>query len=204
MAQRMDVSVEEIRWMAQEPALRWPVAWSAIWVGALATLALALMIGLIGFAVGAHEAASSFPDWAQVRFLTLIFNIGGAFFASVAGGWIAARIAGIREAAPAALHGAIAWLLTVPLLLTLAALGGTARFGSWYAGLGGSPVWAPVAATIADPHVAMLMRNASLAALAVLVLGLAGGVIGGWFGSGEPMTLAGSRRGGGLGRARVA
>src|SRR5262245_15879238 len=114
MAHRMDVSVEEIRWMPQAPPLAWPVAWRAVWVGALGTLALGLMVGLIGFAVGAHEAASRYPDWAHVSLLNVVFNVVGAFFASVAGGWIAARIAGIRAAAPAALHGAIAWLLTVP------------------------------------------------------------------------------------------
>ena len=35
-------------------------------------------------------------------------NIGGAFFAFVIGGWIAARNAGLRSAEPAMLHGGLA------------------------------------------------------------------------------------------------
>jgi hypothetical protein len=39
-----------------ESGLRpWPVSWSAIWIGALSALALGLIIGLVGFAIGAHE-----------------------------------------------------------------------------------------------------------------------------------------------------
>jgi len=34
----------------------WP-AWSAIWVGALTALAVGLVIGLIGYAIGAHQLA---------------------------------------------------------------------------------------------------------------------------------------------------
>ncbi len=98
---------------------RWPVAWSAIWVGTLTALAVGLIIGLLGFAVGAHEV-SRYVDWKKVRLITLVFSIGGAFFAFVAGGWTAARIAGIRRSEPAILHGAIAWLLALPLLLVLA------------------------------------------------------------------------------------
>ena len=92
----------------------WPI-WSAVWVGALAAIAVGLVIGLIGFAVGAHElTAPRFTTWKNVRFITAIFNICGAFFAFVVGGWIAARIAGLRRAEPAMLHGGVVWLTTVP------------------------------------------------------------------------------------------
>src|SRR4051794_15865852 len=32
----------------------WPINWSAVWTGALASVATALVLGLIGVAVGAH------------------------------------------------------------------------------------------------------------------------------------------------------
>jgi hypothetical protein len=119
----------------------WPI-WSAVWVGALAAIAVGLIIGLIGFAVGAHElAAPRFTTWNKVRFITAIFNIGGAFFAFVVGGWIAARIAGLRRAEPAMLHGGVVWLVAIPFLLVLAALGATSHWGGWYGALGGSPAW---------------------------------------------------------------
>jgi hypothetical protein len=169
----------------------WPVAWSAVWVGALTAVAVGLLIGLLGFAVGAHEAAQ-IADWRKVRFLALIFNVAGAFFAFVVGGWIAARLAGFRHAEPAMLHGAITWLLTVPFLLVLGMLGGTARFGAWYGALASAPAWA--ASMSLDPQLALVVRNASMATLAALLLGLVGAVLGGWMASGEPMTLTHYRR----------
>src|SRR5437016_14542944 len=80
----------------------WPVVWSAVILGALSALAVGLVIGLIGFAVGAHEVSKA-ATWKNVRLITLIFNIGGAFFAFVVRGWVAARYAGFRPAEPAVL-----------------------------------------------------------------------------------------------------
>src|SRR5260370_27418173 len=82
----------------------WPM-WSAVWIGALAAIAVGLIIGLIGFAIGAHElTAPRFTTWKNVRIITSIFNIGGSFFAFVVGGWVAARIAGLRSSEPAVLQ----------------------------------------------------------------------------------------------------
>src|ERR1043165_4298836 len=96
----------------------WPVAWSAVWVGALTALAVGLIIGLLGYALGANEVAG-YVDWKKVRVMSLIFSSGGGFFACVAGGWAAGRVGGIRRSAPAILHGAIVWLVAIPLLLIL-------------------------------------------------------------------------------------
>lgn len=169
----------------------WPVAWSAIWVGTLAALAVGLLIGLVGFALGAHEA-SRYVDWEKAQLIGLIFSVGGAFFAAVAGGWTAARIAGIRRSEPAMLHGAIVWLQTLPLLIIFAALGLAAHFGGWYGGLSGAPSWA--AAAPPDPNVAEATRNNALATAVALLVGLVGSVIGGWMASGEPMTFTHHRR----------
>jgi hypothetical protein len=163
----------------------WPIAWSAIWVGALTALAVGLIIGLVGYAVGANEVAD-YVDWKKVRLITLIFSVGGAFFAGVAGGWTAARIAGRRRSEPAILHGAIVWLLTLPLLLALAAAGALGHFGGWYGGLGAMP---SLAAAAPDPDMATAVRNNALATAAALLIGLIGAVVGGWMASGEPMTF---------------
>ena len=164
----------------------WAIPWGAVWVGALAALAVGLIIGLIGVASGAHEMSRTFT-WKQVRITTLLFSVGGAFFAFVVGGWVAARIAGARRAETACLYGAIAWLVAVPLLLVLAALGVASRFGGWYTGLAGAPVWATAAPPV-DPAMAQMIRNSALASVLALLLGLVGAVIGGWMASGEPMT----------------
>jgi hypothetical protein len=173
-------------------ARQWPVAWSAIWVGALAAVALGLIIGLLGFAVGAHEVAKA-VSFKNIRLTSLIFSVGGAFFAFVLGGWVAARIAGIERSEPAILHGAIAWLLTVPMMLLLGALGAVRYFGGWYGGLAGNLVLGPTPTTV-DQATAAAMRNSAFATLVALLVGLVGSVIGGWMASGEPMSLTYRRR----------
>lgn len=170
---------------------RWPIAWSAVWAGALTALAVGLIIGLIGFALGANEMAR-FVDWKKVRLIGAIFAVGGAFFAAVAGGWTAARIAGIRRSEPAMLHGAISWLVTLPIPLALAALGLAGHWGGWYGGLASIPVFNPAAAP--DPNLAEATRNNALATAVALLLGVVGSVIGGWMASGEPMTLTHYRK----------
>lgn len=171
--------------------IRWPVAWTAIWVGALTALAVGLIIGLLGFALGANEVANS-VDWKKLRLITALFSVGGAFFAFVAGGWTAGRIAGIRRSEPAMLHGAIVWLLSLPLLLGLAAVGIAGHWGGWYGGLASMSPLNPAAAP--DPELAEATRNNALATAVALLLGLVGSVIGGWMASGEPMTLTHYRK----------
>ena len=171
----------------------WPI-WSAVWVGALSALALGLIIGLIGFAVGAHQmAAPRFTTWKTITLIGSIFNIMGAFLAFVVGGWVAARIAGLRRAETAMLHGAVAWVVTIPFMLLFAALGATGHWGGWYAGLVGTPVWATAVPAL-DPELAKAARNAALVTVVALLLGLVGSVLGGWLASGEPMSLTYYRR----------
>ena len=168
----------------------WPLSWSAVWVGTLAAIALVLIFGLVGIAVGAHRVGHPFGTWHEVSFLALGWSVLGAFLSFAAGGWVAAKVAGLVRSETAMLHGAIAWLVAVPILLVLAALGASAYFGTWYGGLAGTPAWVtPMAAATQDPAAAIAARNAALAAVTSLLLGLIGGVIGGWMGSGEPMTF---------------
>jgi hypothetical protein len=170
----------------------WPV-WSAIWIGALSALAAGLLIGLLGYAIGAHQlTAPRTTTFRNVRLLTTIFNVGGAFFAFVIGGWVAAKVAGLRRAEPAILHGVIAWLVTIPAMLLLAALGATAMYGGWYGGVVAGPAW--VAVPPMTPELAEAVRNGAVAAVVALLLGLVGSAIGGWMASGEPMRVSYYRR----------
>lgn len=176
-----------------EPGWRpWPV-WSAVWVGALSALAVGLVIGLIGYAIGAHQlTAPRTTTFSNVRLVTTIFSVAGAFFAFVVGGWVAGRILGARRAEPAILHGVVAWLVTVPVMLLLGAVGATVMWGGWYGGLVASPAWMATPPT--TPEIAAAVRNGALASVAALLLGLVGSVIGGWMASGEPMMLGHYRR----------
>jgi len=171
-------------------AKRWPIDWGAVWVGVLCALAVGLVIGLLGFAVGAHEASRA-VSFRTMRLTTFVFSVAGAFFAFVAGGWVAARIAGFRRAEPAMLHGGVVWLAAIPLLLVLSALGAT--FGGWYGELAGTPTWVTPPAA-AGQNAAEAARNSAFAALLAVLLGLVGGVLGGWMASGEPMTVRYYRR----------
>lgn len=170
----------------------WPV-WSAVWVGALSALAVGLIIGLIGYAIGAHQLTTPRTmTFRNVHLITTIFSVAGAFFAFAVGGWVAGTMAGFRRSEPAILHGVIAWLVTIPMMLALGAAGATVMWGGWYGGLIASPAWMATPPT--TPEIAAAVRNGAVAAVAALLLGLVGSVIGGWMASGEPMTLGHYRR----------
>jgi hypothetical protein len=177
--------------------VHWPVSWSAIWVGTLAALSTALVIGLLGIAIGARHIVPNdrIVRWSDVGTGTLVLTVLGAFFAFVVGGWVAGRVAGLRRSDTSMLHGAIVWLLAVPILIVFAALGAGGLFGGWYGGLAGTPVWVTPSTTVVapDPSLAIASRNSALGALTALLIGLMGSVIGGWLASGEPMHITYSR-----------
>lgn len=175
---------------------QYPVHWTAIWIGTLTALATALVLGLIGIAVGAHIVVPGYRllKWSEFGFGALIFSVFGAFFSFALGGWVAGKIAGIRHSEPAALQGAFVWLLTVLMLILLAGLGAGSLFGTWYGGLTGAPGWiAPPPGPI-DPNAVIAARNAALGAMTAILLGLVGSVLGGWLASGEPMSWTYDRR----------
>jgi hypothetical protein len=182
-----EVIVYDDKWTA------YPVNWSAIWIGALASIAVALIIGLIGIAIGAHVAETTRVGDVTFRWTSAIFCVFGAFISFVVGGWVAGQIAGIRRSEPAMLQGAIAWLVAVPILVALASLGAGSFFGGWYDGLGGTPAWgATIEHATADAE--ELARASATGAASGLLLALVGSVLGGWMASGEPMTFTHYRR----------
>lgn len=196
------VEIEEVAVVPREEVWRaWPISWSGVWVGTLTALAVLVVVGLIGVAVGSHLIGPSprILSWREFGFGALAFSIAGAFFSFVAGGWVAGRVAGVYRAEPAMLHGAIAWLVAVPALLVLMGLGASSILGPWYGGLSGTPSWvkapAPKTTTVAEDDAAKreaddaarATRNSALGAVTALLIGLIGSVIGGWMASGEPM-----------------
>jgi hypothetical protein len=122
----------------------WPVNWSAVWVGALAAFCVMLIFGLCAIAVGVHLLAPEqrVVDLRKVSIWATVFNVFGAFFSFAIGAWAAGKIAGILHSEPAILHGAIVWLVAVPLIVVTAGLGAANYFGGWYSGLAGTPAWA--------------------------------------------------------------
>jgi hypothetical protein len=86
------------------------------------------------------------------------------------------------------LHGAISFLVATVVLVALASFGGGV-YNGWYAGLSPAAVVPAAAGQPVDPNALKAAATGAMAATVALLLGLVGSVIGGWMGSGEPMTF---------------
>ena len=129
----------------------WPINWSAAWAGALTSLAASVVLGLVATIIGANAATHPLTSFHTVALVDLIAIVVAGFFAFVAGGWVAGKIAGHSHSEPSILHAAISWLIALPLILAALAAGVGQAFGGWYGGLiGASPLVA--AATTARHH----------------------------------------------------
>jgi hypothetical protein len=207
MATSFEVAVDPQRDRLARPTwVQWPVYWSAVWVGALSAFAVALLIGLIGVAVRAHEiwVVNRVGERSSAEvFWTLVFCVLGSFISFVVGGWVAGKIAGLLHSETAMLHGAIVWLVTVPMLLLAGGIGAGSYFGGWYGGLAGRSSWGAAPVTVSGPSAAApnqanpappadaarVARNSAAGAATALLIGLIASVIGGWLASGEPMNF---------------
>lgn len=172
-----------------ETWVAWTVNWSAVWVGAVASLTAALIFGLIGTAIGA-TSIEKFSSFTTITRIEVAMVICSAFFAFVIGGWVAGKITGAGHSERTILHGAIAWLIATPILVLLLAAGAGNAFGGWYGGL----VISPFGGAIASAPTPSAVRATALAAVTSLLVGLIGSVIGGWMSSGEPMTFTHHRK----------
>jgi hypothetical protein len=165
----MDVGMVEVPVGSPRGAAAWPVYLSAVWIGALGAIAVSMVIGLFAVAVGAYDVGVGGrfgPEDLGVG--DLVAAVCGAFFSFVAGGWIASRIAGLRNSENAMLHGGVTWLVSVPMMLVLVALGAGGLFGAWYSHLGGTPAWATLPPP--GPHAAELAREAAGGAVTALLI----------------------------------
>ena len=177
--------VREDAWTA------WPVYWTPVIVGALASVVAVVLFGIIGTAVGSWKAGNEgrVTDFSGIGRAAVAYAVFASFLAFVIGGWVTARVAGITRAEPAILHAAIAFLVATVTLLAMASFGG-AVFSGWYAGLAPSPAAPAQAGQPVDPNAARAAAAGATAAAVAILLGLAGSVVGGWMGSGERMDFS--------------
>lgn len=160
----------------------WRVDWSAVSLGALTGVAASVVLGLVYVAIGGNSVRTTFltnlPD------VDIALAILCAFFAYVAAGWATAKVAGIPYAEPAILHAVCAWLVALPVMLALLSFGAGAEYGGWFGGALGASGVLPGTVGAAE-----MTRSMALASVTAILAGLMGTVLGGWMGSGEPMTF---------------
>src|SRR5437763_267776 len=63
-------TVHDLEGRAPPTGSHWPVNWTAIWVGALSAMAVALVFSLVGAALGAHQLgpAGRIAKWSDIGF----------------------------------------------------------------------------------------------------------------------------------------
>ena len=105
------------------------ISWGAVIAGAVAALAMHIVLGLLGLAIGASTIDPAYGDTPEASSLGLgatLWWTGSALVAIFIGGWIAGRLSGDPVREDGALHGFVTWgvatVVTVALLGT--ALGG--------------------------------------------------------------------------------
>src|SRR5437870_12904840 len=91
----------------QETWAAWPVFWSAVWAGALASVVAVILFGLAGTAFGAYKAgaAGRITSFSGIGLAALAYAVFGSFLSFVIGGWIACRVSRIRRVEPGMLPG---------------------------------------------------------------------------------------------------
>lgn len=106
------------------PAVRWSAVFAGVVVGISVQLVLALLgiaTGLTGFGVSNGQALTARPLlWAGFSMLVAAF----------VGGYVAARMSGLKRKADGVLHGAVSWAVTTIMFAVLAtSVGGTLLSG---------------------------------------------------------------------------
>jgi hypothetical protein len=107
------------------------ISWSAIFAGAVLFVAIQLLLSILGAGIGLGFVNPGHADGASATTLGTgagLWWVGSTVLALIAGGYVAARLAGVSSRFDGTLHGLVVWgmslLLTVYLLA--GAVGGIA------------------------------------------------------------------------------
>ena len=185
--------------------------WSAIWAGLLGALATLFFLSLLGAAVGltgmnAATAAAQGGPPADAGRNSAIWEGFSALCAFLVGGYLASRIANLADGNWSALHGAMVFLLGLPILLWLAGQGLGAVLGTFSSIAGGFSASGQAAANSAQDaaqqagsaaranptavgEAAAALRNGAWATLIGSLLGLGASTLGGMLGADELRRL---------------
>lgn len=109
-----------------------PVSWGAIFAGSAVAVALMILFTTFGVGIGASIIDPQYDQnpGAGMGMGSGIYLIVTQLIALAAGGYIAARLAGIPRPVTAMLHGAAVWAIATIFLAWAAVMGGGAMFGA--------------------------------------------------------------------------
>lgn len=117
------------------------VSWGAILAGVALALVVHLLLTLLGTGIGLASlapATGDSPDAASLGIGAAIWWAISGIIAAYAGGWVAARLAGIPSRGEAMLHGLATWAATMIVIVLLLSSAVGAIIGGAFQVLGGA------------------------------------------------------------------
>lgn len=119
------------------------VRWGAIFAGVAAGVSVQLVLTLLGIATGlsATDIGSAEQGMAVGAMLWAGVSM---LIAAFVGGYVAARMSGLKRKADGVLHGLVSWAVTTLLFVTLAASAGGSLLGGIFNAMGPSVMQASV------------------------------------------------------------
>ena len=137
-----------------------PISWPAIFASLAVGISVMLLLTLAGFAVGLSLVDTGADSPRAITMGAAAWQTMSMLCAAVVGGYVAARLSGLRRAGDGILHGAVSWGATTLLYAALA----TTALGTLTAGLFGllAPSAferAPVSAGIDPAHAQRTLEN---------------------------------------------
>jgi len=150
------------------------IRWGPVMAGLFTAISALAVLTLLGLAAGSGTVDTA-AEARRVALGTGVWTGLSALLSFFAGGWVAARLAALRDERHALIHGAMVWAVAVPLVLYLLT-----------GGLGALLNNAATATAPGQNAVASVADGISKTAwglLASLLFGLSAATFGGWFGS---------------------
>jgi hypothetical protein len=110
-----------------------PISWPAVFASLAVGVSVMLLLTLAGVAVGVSVVEPGADSPRAITIGAAIWQTISMLIAALVGGYVAARLSGLRRTADGLLHGAVAWGATTVLYAALA----TTALGTLTAGMFG-------------------------------------------------------------------
>ena len=147
-----------------------PVSWPAIFASLAVGISVMLLLTLAGVAVGVSVADPGADSPRAITMGAATWQTISMLIAAIVGGYVAARLSGLRRTADGVLHGAVSWGATTLLYAALA----TTALGTLTAGMFGllapgmperaAPAAAVSAAPVDRDHAQRTLESVGLSA----------------------------------------